>query len=237
MSDYNYSEFKTEAYDLDQFRGPMPGQKAPDFTLHTADWIDQRLLDFDGNFLVLEMGSLTCPLFQGRRDGMAELMARFPNATFRVLYVREAHPGANIPAHKTAEDKFACATSLRNDHEGRQILIDDADGTAHQAYGGYPNSVFILNRQGCVLWFTDWNNPNAVEKALTQLSQGRPASAKALFKPVPPWVALRTLFRGGKGATADFFAGLPTLIWKNLLKRNWRILTGRGNGIAPDSSC
>ena len=108
---------------------------------------------------------------------------------------------------------------------------------AHQALGGYPNSVFIINKKGCVLWFTDWNNPKAVERALAQISIGQPAVAKALFKPVPPWVALRTLFRGGKGATSDFFRGLPMLIWKNLIKRNWRIVRGQDVGIAPDHSC
>ncbi|MCP4824946.1 MAG: hypothetical protein GY892_12655 [Shimia sp.] len=87
------------------------------------------------------------------------------------------------------------------------------------------------------MWFTDWNNPKAVERALAQISVGQPAVARALFKPVPPWVALRTLLRGGKGATADFFRGLPTLIWKNLIKRNWRIMRGHDVGIAPDHSC
>ncbi len=237
MSDYNYTEFKTDAYDLDRFAGPRPGDKAPDFTLQTADWIDQRLLDFEGDFLVLEMGSLTCPLFQGRRDGMARLRTQYPNCDFRIHYVREAHPGAKIPAHSSQQDKTACATALREDAEGRLILIDDEEGSAHQAFGGYPNSVFVINKQGCVLWFTDWNNPKAVERALAQISVGQPAVARALFKPVPPWVALRTLLRGGKGATADFFRGLPTLIWKNLIKRNWRIMRGHDVGIAPDHSC
>lgn len=237
MAEYNYSSFSAGAYDLDQFRGPRPGSKAPDFTLHTADWIDQRLLDFEGDFLVLEMGSLTCPLFQGRRPGMARLVAQFPQACFRVLYVREAHPGAKIPAHQSQEDKVSCALALKEDAEGRQILIDDAEGTAHRAYGGYPNSVFILNRQGCVLWFTDWNNPNATEKALRQLFAGHPATSKSLFKPVPPWVALRTLLQGGKGSARDFFEGLPVLIWKNLIKRNWRVLRGDPGAIHPSHKC
>ena len=91
---YNYRKFAASEYDISAFTGPAPGSKAPDFELTRPDGSKTRLLDFSGDFLVLETGSFTCPLYQGRRAGMATLAARFPGVTFRLLYVREAHPGA-----------------------------------------------------------------------------------------------------------------------------------------------
>ena len=105
MSDYNYAEFSTGDYNLDQFFGPRLGTKAPDFTLENANGHKVNLLDFKGDFLVLEMGSITCPLFQGRRETMSGLIEKHPHVDFSVLYVREAHPGKNIGAHQNIDDK------------------------------------------------------------------------------------------------------------------------------------
>lgn len=234
---YNYGQFNTKDYDLVNFRGPMPGMPAPDIQLPCTDGGRASLLDFEGRFLVLEMGSLTCPLFQGRRATMDSLHRNHPDVSFAVLYVREAHPGSAIPAHRTDEDKQACAIRLQSDGENRRILIDDVNGTAHKAYGGYPNSVFIINRNGCVVYASDWNNPSTTGRALRQLKDGKAVRLKAWFKPVPPSVSWRVLNAGGKGAMSDFLRGLPHLIWNNLVLRNIRLLRGKAPDISPDTNC
>jgi hypothetical protein len=73
MKPYNYDEFSTTDYDFDSVDGPDIGQKAPDLLLATAEGETRNLLDFSGDFLVLEMGSITCPLFQSRRTIMERL--------------------------------------------------------------------------------------------------------------------------------------------------------------------
>ena len=129
MKNYNYDAFSSVTYNLDSFPGPEVGSKAPDFSLSTLDNTKACLLDFSGNFLVLELGSITCPLFQGRREGMSDLVAKYPNISFSVLYIREAHPGSNIHSHKTINDKLTRARTLRNeDGEKRKILIDGIEG-------------------------------------------------------------------------------------------------------------
>ncbi len=235
---YNYDGFDSRTYDLDRFSGPRPGTKAPDVVVERSDGTTHRILDFSGDFLVLEMGSRTCPLFQGRRKGMTKLRQKATNTSFAVLYVREAHPGDAIPAHQSLDDKRAAARALcKDDGEARDIFIDDLDGSAHQAYGGFPNSVFIINRHGCVVYFSDWNNPAAAIRALERLQAGQSVVAPAYFKPVPPWVAFRVLRAGGKGALPDFLRSLPRLIWKNLILRSWRIALGRPQPIAADTRC
>ena len=238
---YNYRKFAADQYDLSRFRGPAPGSKAPDFDLSLPDGRPARLLDFDADFLVLETGSVTCPLFQGRRPGMARLARAAKGVEFAVLYVREAHPGGTIRAHENIGEKRANARLLADaDGETRRILVDDMEGSAHRAYGAYPNAVFIINRNGCVVWFSDWNNPGATAAALAALQAGRPAQVKAWFRPAPPPTAFRILRRAGKGALADFLRALPRLIWQNLILRNMRLRTGpdrAGRQVAPDTKC
>lgn len=227
MRNYNYDEFSSRGYDLDNFNGPKVGEKAHDFSLLSIDRKKVNLLDFTGEFLVLELGSITCPLFQGRREGMRDLVEQFPDVSFSVLYVREAHPGSNIPSHQSLNDKILCAKQLKSDDEKRHIIIDDLKGTAHNAYGGYPNSIFIINKNGCVVFRSDWNNVSATKVALSRLLSGRPANIKSYFFPAKLSTSIKTLRRNGKGAIRDFLVGLPTLIWKNLIKRNILLLFKR----------
>lgn len=237
MKNYNYDEFSSNTYDLDNFYGPEVGKKAPNFSLFNIANESVNLLDFTGEFLVLELGSVTCPLFQGRREGMGDLVDRFPNISFSVLYVREAHPGSNIPSHKSFDDKINCAKHLNKDGERRNILIDDINGSAHSGYGGYPNAVFIINRNGCVVFRSDWNSVLATKVALRRLLSGKPATNKSYFLPVKPTIAIKTLKLSGKGAIKDFFIGLPTLIWKNVIKRNVLLFLNIEKTISPDARC
>ncbi len=235
---YNYQNFDAKSYELGAFRGPLPGTKAPDFEVQTPEGDPVRLLEFDGAFLVLEMGSLTCPLFQGRRTGMDALARTHPDLSFAVLYVREAHPGAAIPAHASGAEKRACAHRLVEDSDdARRILVDDLEGTAHVAYGAYPNAVFIIDAKGCVAYVSDWNNAEAVGRALKRLKAGKPAPAPAFFKPVSPAVLLRVFREGGPGALADFLRSLPRLVWANLIVRNVRLMFGKPVGYRPGQGC
>ena len=131
MGGNNYSKFEATTYDLNHFSGRQPGRKAPDATLASLSDVLQRLLDFTGNFLVLETGSITCPLFQGRRGGMAKPRQQFPDTIFAIPYVREAHPGEIRPKHKSEVGKIANAQAPKpEDEEGRMILIGSPEGAA-----------------------------------------------------------------------------------------------------------
>jgi len=238
VTDYNYDRFEPGHYQLDAPECPKTGTKAPDFTAMTVAGKKRRLLDFDGKFLVLETGSITCPLFQTRRNTMAQVVAQNPDVSFAILYTREAHPGQDLPQHKTQADKQACAGALAHeDGENRVILVDELNGAAHQLYGGFPNAVFIINRRGCIVFQADWNNPNATGKALKQLKSGKSASVRSYFMPANPVVGRQTFRRAGQGSAADFFHSLPRLIWKNGIKRNLLTLFGRRIKVSPNVEC
>lgn len=83
------------------------------------------------------------------------------------IYSREAHPGENYRHHTSMDGKRANAKVLR-DEVGitRPILLDDLDGTCHQAYGTLPNMTWILGRGGLILYKSAWTDPEDVEDAL-----------------------------------------------------------------------
>ena len=230
MNDYNYERFSADDYDLDQFDGPTVGEKAPDFTCTTIDNQSKQLLEFEGDFLVLELGSITCPLFQQRRNGMSQLHKQFPNVSHTILYVREAHPGSKIPPHQTVAEKQKCAQLLQEeDGEDRLILVDGLDGAAHQAYGSLPNSIYIINASGCVVYRAKWNNASATQKAVSRLVAGKTPNPESYFTPAAPPVLMKTLMRGGNEAVTDFMRGLPQLVWGHLIKKNLQVLFNRSS--------
>ena len=238
MGSYNYDNFSANDYDFENSNGPQVGEKAYDFELMDASGNPKDLLDFEGDFLVLELGSITCPLFQARRKTMSTLQDEFPQISSVILYVREAHPGQDIPMHKNLDDKLNCAQLLRDDDgEKRTIIVDDIDGSAHKAYGSMPNAVFIINKNGCVVFRAGWNNGEATRSALRSLIKGEPIHAKSYFKPSTPSVLMKTLKRAGAGSRADFFKSLPYLFWQNIIKRNLRLLFNSSKMIDGDMRC
>lgn len=238
MAGYNYSNFDANHYELVSFDGPAMGEKAADVSLLNLAGEPRRLLDFDGDFLVVEFGSITCPLFQSRRSTMKSIDAEFANVASVIFYVREAHPGLDIAAHQNLDDKMKRGRQLRDtDGEGREILVDDMDGTAHQAFGSYPNAVFVMNKHGCVVYRSAWNNPGVTRRVLRRLVAGKPVRAEGAFLPPKPPIAIATFRQAGKGSARDFFAGLPRLAWNNLVRRNLRLLFRRNPRTHPDTRC
>lgn len=223
MMSYNYDSFSASHYDLKSTPGPDVGKKAPDFELETSEGKKRRILDFDGKCLVLELGSATCPLFVTRLDSMSEIVKDYPDASFAVLYVREAHPGTKIPAHKTKEQKKKIASNYKSElGDTRTILVDDIDGKAHFSYGTMPNSVYIIDKEGIIRFKASWNNSTTTRKALNAVLQGKPANFTSYFKPAKPSIVLSTTGRAGKGSRSDFFKSLPGLIFSVLIMNNIR---------------
>src|SRR5689334_11080992 len=115
FSSYNYEHFSREIFhDLAQtsFTGPAPGERAPDFKATTLDGDSVRLRDFAGKKNVLLIfGSATCPMTAGSIAGLNELYDRLrgDHLEFLFVYVREAHPGEIIPAHRSMREKIEAA--------------------------------------------------------------------------------------------------------------------------------
>lgn len=220
-ADYNYPRFRAELYDFEAFDAPAAGEPYRDATLWTLDGEEVRLSDYLGDKpLVLETGSVTCPMYGASVPPMQELAAKYPELDFVVMYVREAHPGERVGAHADLEAKIEAARSARERHgERRTVLVDDVAGTAHALYGSMPNSVFVIAPNGAVLTRTMWNNADKMDAILGAVAHGDHVPSRDL-KPRPPFTlgAARTLLMGGWQALWDFYAGLVPLIGKHRKK-------------------
>jgi hypothetical protein len=138
-------------------------------------------------------------------------------AGFYILYVREAHPGGNYPAHQSLSEKLQHAKDLqRLDHvAARTILIDDVEGTMHKDYGARPNSVYVIGKDGIISYRADWSEPDQVKEQLERLlaKDGNAAALEAVsvannFTPATPEILeehLRVFRRAGLGAIVDFW--------------------------------
>ncbi|MEL6667263.1 MAG: deiodinase-like protein [Pseudomonadota bacterium] len=168
---YNYDAFANDFYEARNFIDGAPhiGECAPDFEAHLLNGKTAKLSDWNGQTIVLETGSLTCPIFAGNSSAMEALRADLSDkAAFLVLYVREAHPGTKRPAHRSDADKMRAAQETANVFApGRTILVDDTTGSVHKQWGQLPNSVWIIGPDGRVIYRTDWNDPDTVRDIIS----------------------------------------------------------------------
>ncbi|HVP42309.1 MAG TPA: deiodinase-like protein [Terriglobales bacterium] len=231
FSSYNYEKFTRDLLvkDMEACRsagGPEPGEKAPDFEGRTLDGDKIRLSDFRGDRnVVVTFGSATCPMTAGSIGGMNKLceVYRGEDVRFLFVYVREAHPGEEIPAHQEMKDKVRAAQILQAEEQIEMpIVVDELSGPIHRRYGKLPNPTYLIDKSGRVAFRCLWTQPGVVEDALEALLERQRErgvdhavvnSGEDRSMPVSYAVihAYRALERGGQRSLADFreSMGLP----------------------------
>jgi len=221
---YNYRRFSLSRYLGGREGAVEAGEEAPDASLRRLDGGRVRLSElWSRGPLVLEAGSLTCPVFVHKIPAMDELARRFEGrAAFRILYVREAHPGGRQPPHRDAGDKLRRARRLtEGERPGRPVLVDDPEGTVNRAFGAVPNGVVVIGTDGVVTYRADWCDPEEVaaevERLLAAGGAGRdlpPRDRRDNFTAPSPGLlatALRVLRRAGSPALRDFLSQVPRI--------------------------
>ncbi len=218
MVQYNYSHFKAGYYAHDRFSAPNIGDSAPDFTAYTLEGKKVKLSDYFGAPLVLEMGSITCPVFVGVMSSMKKLQEKFPQVKFLVLYVREAHPGEKRGAHHSNKVKQKRAKECKTLHnDPRTVLVDDVSGRAHKIYGLFPNSTYIIDGGGKIFWRAKWNHPKELQKNLQRLFAKKKATKESSSE-LPGALSPGAFLKGGWIALWDFVKGFPKLVWLKFIK-------------------
>jgi len=136
---------------------------------------------------------------------------------FFILYVREAHPGENFSHHTSFEQKLAHARKLRDLEKVKiPILMDDLEGTMHKAYGLLPNMVYLINRDGVIVYKSDWTNAVELDgmcESLIRLDEMRAqrvpivrqgVSERLHWIPMEPALRERVYRRSGEKAIRDY---------------------------------
>jgi peroxiredoxin len=232
FSSYNYEHFSRDLFqDLAQnsFSGPGPGERAADFRAFTLDGEAVRLSDFaNKKNVLLIFGSATCPMTAGSIGGLNQLYDRFrgDEIEFLFIYVREAHPGEIIPAHRNMREKMEAARLLRDEEDMQMpIMVDDLRGSIHRKYSRMPNPSFLIDKSGRVAFLSLWSKPEAIAAAIEELLEMQQergidhatvSGGQDLSMPLPysALSAYRALERGGKQSLNDFrqALGLPARV-------------------------
>lgn len=216
--DYNYSRFKVSNYDYEKFPGPKAGEDMLDFTLHTLEGKEVQLSDYNDKWIVLETGSLTCPMYVKNIRPIDKLTEKYPDVAFLVVYVREAHPGSRRGAHESLEGKTSLAKEMIESFgETREVLIDSIEGDLHKAYGSWPNMVYVISPEGKIAYRCDWSFAKHIDRVL----QNRPhinTTERQQIITAAPWIMVPVTLKGGWDALWDLVIELPGVLLGHLKK-------------------
>jgi len=215
-ADYRYQHFTTKLLIHDgsfHKAAKRPGETLPDFDLPTTDWERIATRDFVGDRpLFLVTGSITCPMTASAIPSLKRLYAQCgDDIAFLILNVREAHPGEHYPQPDTMEEKIDHARTLKDFYElPWTVAVDDLDGTLNLAMDGKPNSAYLMDRDGKIVFRSVWARDlrGSIRRALESAAhEEAPAKdeSRALLRPVilASGVIDQVMTRAGPTAVRD----------------------------------
>ena len=213
---YNYPRFKMSNYELGYFPGPKAGETASfDYTLTDLHGNEVRLSNYKGKWLVIESGSLTCPMYVKNVKPYAKLKDKYPDVEWLLVYVREAHPGEKAGQADTISEKIAYAIRNRDDYnEERKIAVDTVDGKWHHDWGLLPNTVYVINPEGQVIYRADWSFPHNVDRVLENRDKINTNEHIAIIG-AAPWVTIPVTLKGGWIALYDILKVFPKIYYEH----------------------
>ncbi len=133
------------------------------------------LSDLRGRFVVVEFGCMTCAPAVGQISGyernLSKLVSKFaPRVEFLMVYTREAHPGERIRSHRATGEKVEHAKIFKElENVKLHVLIDSVDGRVHKKYGNLPNMIYIINKEGRIVYKASWTDSREIEEVLENL--------------------------------------------------------------------
>ena len=182
---YNHEEFAAAAPTPVNPGETMPakaGVLAPDFEASTLDGTVLRLSDFHGKrHVVIMTGAVTSPMCAFEVHAFNQLHQEFASrdVSFFLLYTRESHPAENYPSHSSWEQKLAHARDLQRLENVRfPILVDSLDGKIHRSYGTWPNALFVIHKDGRLIFRSNMANDGELRQFLDDLMVAERAAAE-----------------------------------------------------------
>ncbi len=219
---YRYKRFTTRLLLRDlRFRkgAPGSGDSFPSFELVTTSGDRLANRDVFGDKPVLFIfGSMTCPMTASAAPSVQALYDEFGDRVdFILLYVREAHPGEHFTQAETMEEKLEHARALKKFYDIQwTVAADNIDGDLNRALDPKPNSAFLMNNEGIILFRSLWAvDRDALHQALDAAAAGRVPERKqseALIGPVTRAMGQvqEVMERSGPQAIRDLWrAGFP----------------------------
>jgi thiol-disulfide isomerase/thioredoxin len=148
--------------------GPKLGDAAPDFTLKTVDGKETVQLSklIGPKPVMVVFGNFTCGPFRGMFPDVDAVYRRYKDqATFVMVYVREAHPtdgwkmesntrvGVATKQPTTYDERVGvCEQFKKMVKPGMQVVVDDINDPAGTAYSGMPARLYVIDTKGKVAY-------------------------------------------------------------------------------------
>ena len=193
-TEYRYHHFTTKLlfHDLRFHKAAKrPGETLPEFDLPTTEAARIASDDFLGSQpLLLVTGSMTCPMTASAIPSLKRLHAQCgDDVAFVMLNIREAHPGENYPQPETLEDKADHARALKDTYQMPwTVAVDDLDGTLNIAMDGKPNSTYLMDRDGKIVFRSIWGrDEDNISRALESVKRDEPPAkreSRAMVRPL-----------------------------------------------------
>jgi peroxiredoxin len=161
---YNLADFAaaTSAVNPGDTMPAQVGAAAPEFEAQTLDGAMIRLSEFRGrSHVVLMTGAVTSPMcaFEAPEFNRLQMDFAGQGVAFFLLYTRESHPAENYGAHESFEQKLSYARDLQRLEDIRlPIMVDHLDGRIHRAYGVWPNALFVIHKDGRLVFRSNMAN-------------------------------------------------------------------------------
>lgn len=198
-----------------------PGDKVKPFDLQTTDGGHLRSADLkaNGQPVLLVFGSRTCPVTESGAEGLKQLHVTYgKKVRFVMIKVREAHPGGTIGQPQSSEEKLHHAVDLKNHHNlPFEVAVDDIDGTFHRSLGSRPNSAYVIDPSGTILFRAQWaNETQAIQEALEAIVAGKKPAQPSVSRTMHSITQMLgyvnpVLDAAGKGARLDTWKVVPPL--------------------------
>jgi len=134
------------------------------------------------------------------------------------VVIRQAHPGPEVPAYHSFEQKWHDALRYQQEESiPWTVLVDDLEGTTHEAYGGLADPTYLIDAEGHVAFYIMWTHVPTLHRAITALLKqngrgvvmgGVDSTPHLLPSMADGWKGLR---RGLPQSFIDLESAAPTL--------------------------
>jgi hypothetical protein len=175
------SESSPKPADL-QTSGPDVGSPVPEVRMIELNGHAFIPSKYKGHVLVLEFGSMSCPVFRQHAQEMEALKtAEGPRAFFMIVYTREAFPAGDKDVQRNKDEGISVlqATTLDERKAEAQeaqrelritipMAVDSMDDAVCNAYGTFPNGAIVIGKDGTIAARQQWTNPDTLRVAIDQ---------------------------------------------------------------------
>ena len=150
------------------------GVLAPDFELKTTTGETVRLSDKRGRIAVFMFVAMTCPPARTQVELWKGLYEKYDTNDVEIFFVysRERHAGERgypeFKETKTTSDRVVYAKMLSK-ITAVPIVVDPIDEPTLKDYGMVPNAAFIIDKDGFVVFKSQWADVRKIERAVQQL--------------------------------------------------------------------